>query len=269
MATFASVDNPLYNKWLDNGTFIQLLLSGQQICNFRPGPDARHFHLLEQLFPGLSLEHFYHAPEVLCFRSCQVVKPATDLVGGRELCRTIFWVALPEALCFRFMATSKLFVEDLDWALSNLQFGMCPRSALLLSTFSFSIFQAQRGSWHPLGHQRMTLIGLRMPLFFVRTLVQNGHNFWNRYYLDHFMKIEVNLGYFELPRQSTDSAALYTFSMSFNRLAHELNQVLYTSGGNFVRYGHLIVPATLRDRISDDEHVIPHELLAPLFRSRL
>lgn len=52
-ATIESVDNPLYNKWLDTRTFVNLMLTGRQICNVRPGPGARHFDMLDQLYPGI------------------------------------------------------------------------------------------------------------------------------------------------------------------------------------------------------------------------
>lgn len=115
-ATIESVDNPLYNKWLDTRTFVNLMLTGRQICNVRPGPGARHFDMLDQLFPGISLEHSYHAPEILRYGTCQLVKPPNDtcaqLSGLHCLNRCLlkFW-QLPESLqrtCHRHLTICSL-----------------------------------------------------------------------------------------------------------------------------------------------------------------
>ena len=232
------------------------MLTGRQICNVRPGPGARHFDMLDQLFPGISLEHSYYAPEILRSGTCQLVKPPNDtcaqLSGLHCLNRCLlkFW-QLPESLqrtCHRHLT-----ICSLDFVLE----------VLVAHYFWYEHLQCPE---HWIGSSSD---GLRLPVFFVRTLVQSGANFWNRYYIDHFWKVNVTLDYFEFPRESVMSCALYSFSMSFNFMAHQFNSLVARSNGNFVRMGHLIAHKNLRDQLSDNEHAIPWELLVPLFRSML
>ena len=98
--------------------------------------------------------NFSLAPEILRYRTCQLVKPPNDTLNSPQLCHTTFWVALPEPSSFKVLATSRIFAEDLSQALDNLQFGLCPRSALLLTTFGMSIYNVQNIG---LGHHRMDL----------------------------------------------------------------------------------------------------------------
>lgn len=261
-----TVDNPLYNKWLRKETFAVLLMRGAQLCKRAPGANDRPIQLLETLFPGLTTSSYYHAPEALCYSSIRLLKPPIE-VRDDTLCPTTFWLSYPESITFRMFATGRILRSDLDFCMHNFQMAMCPRSAILLSTFSFSIFEAQTLAWHPKGHERITLVAVQLPLRFVQELLEAGGNIWNRLYLDHFLKYTLISDRFDLPGNALSFGALYQCSMSFNFLAFNLNQLV--GQGYLKRYGHLILPRSLFGHLPDEEHVIPREWLQALFRARL
>lgn len=282
---FNTCDCPLYNRWQSSQNFVRNVLEGRQLCR-----TLEIGSTLEQLFPGINMsqnidmsqnltlsQNMYIPPEQLCYRSVQIFRNLRPLSTD---CRATFWVSLPEGLLQDLLTSGTLSAEKLTWSLGNVQLALCPRSAVLLSTYSFSITQAQTQLWHEYGHQRITLLALRFNAQVLSNMIQNKTlRCWNRQYIDHFFVLSATarqpVTFF---KETLQCAGLATFSCSYNFLAFHMNQYLFNRTlisrrdpqvVELVRVGHLFMPVDFWRTLSDWDSYIPQELLAPLVRARL
>ena len=262
----STVDNPCFSKWQAPERFAQLLLNGQQVCRVLPNSTLSRGQLLDQLFPGLSLRAEYYMPcEIFMYSTFQLAKEAGSLAP--HFCRSTFWIALPESLAAKLLSTATLRAQDMRWAMGILQLGLCPRSAILLSTFSHHL-AIRHGQAIPFGSQKVYVIGIRLPRDFLTSLLSSEKmQVWNRQYLDHFVKLEEST-VLQLPRESLMNLGVYFSHLNFNWLAEKLEHTLNSPRGQLVRTGHLILYQGHLRTLHQEENQVPRELLEPLFRTR-
>lgn len=213
--------NPLFNRWIRSQDFIQHTLNGRQATpRLLPGITP------EALFLGLETFHL-HPPEVLAYRSVKVLRHQMPLLPS-NFCKTTFWISLPEGLATQLVRTGRLSHADLQFCVHYLQLCLCPRSAILLCTYSYSMLHHGSGAFVDSGHERITLLAVNFEHSLLSDMVENNFlHIWNRQFVDHHFALgSTDLTPVTLPMASMEVCGVAQLSCSHNFLAHHLNAYL-------------------------------------------